>query len=265
MLTFTPAPGSQNGFDNSGRRGAVNWQSGDNVQKTLDAIEALAKRYASQTDVISAIQLLNEPRSAFLNPDDIKKFYTDGWHIVHDGYTTVIHDAFEDVQSFWNGFLALPGQNVILDTHHYQIFDQGQLSQSPSQHVQAACGVGGQLVGTDKWIVVGEWTGALTDCAKWLNGRDRGARYDGTLDGSSHVGSCDGKYSGSVAKLAPDEQKNIRAFIEAQLDAYEQHTGWFFWTWRNEAAPEWHMKDLLHSRVFPQPLTSRQYPRQCGY
>ena len=79
--------------------------------------------------------------------------------------------------------------------------------------------------GTDKWTVVGEWTGALTDCAKWLNGRYKGARYDGTFPGSSKVGSCDGKYVGTVAGLSGDDKKNIGQFIEAQMDAYEEHTG----------------------------------------
>lgn len=44
--------------------------------------------------------------------------------------------------------------------------------------------------------------------------------------------------------------------IEAQLDAYEQGAGWFFWTWKTEGAPDWDMKDLLANGLFPQPLTS---------
>ena len=37
-----------------------------------------------------------------------------------------------------------------------------------------------------------------------------------------------------------------------------QRTGWIFWTWKNEGAPEWHMKDLLAAGIFPQPLTARK-------
>ena len=46
------------------------------------------------------------------------------------------------------------------------------------------------------------------------------------MAGSSYVGSCDGKYTGTVAALSNADKQNIRSFTEAQLDAYEAHTGW---------------------------------------
>ena len=148
---------------------------------------------------------------------------------------------------------------VILDTHQYQIFTPEQVSQSPSSHVSTACSFGSNtLRKVDKWTVVGEWTGAQTDCAKWLNGLGKGARYDGTYPNSYHVGDCTGKYTGTVAGLSADDKSNLRHFIEAQLDAYEQRTGWIFWTWKTESAPEWNMQDLLSGGLFPQPLTDRQ-------
>ena len=263
LLDLHGAPGSQNGFDNSGRYGPITWQQGDTVQQTLNAIRALAERYAGDTDVVTSIELLNEPLGPVLDLSQVKAFYYNGWGTVRDSNgdtVVVIHDAFQDIDSYWNGFMnAQSGVNdVMLDTHQYQIFDQGQVSQSPSQHVAAACGLGPKVASTDKWLVVGEWTGAQTDCAKWLNGLGKGARYDGTLSGSSYVGSCDGKYTGTVANLSSDDKKNIRSFIEAQLDAYEQHTGWIFWTWKTESAPEWDMQDLLANGLFPQPLSDRQ-------
>ncbi|KAL9123731.1 MAG: hypothetical protein Q9217_006868 [Psora testacea] len=269
MLDLHGAPGSQNGYDNSGRLGPVNWQQGDTVSQTLNAINGLAQRYKGDTDVVTAIELLNEPLGRALNLDGVKSFYENGYDTVRQSSNDVavcIHDAFEDFRSYWNGF-ATPstGQsNVILDTHQYQIFDVKQVAQSPSSHVSAACALGPKLADTDKWTIVGEWTGAQTDCAKWLNGYGKGARYDGTLPDSFKVGSCDGKYTGTVAGLSDDDKSNIIHFIEAQLDAYEQHTGWIFWTWKTESAPEWHMKDLLSNGLFPQPLNSRTFPGQCG-
>lgn len=52
-----------------------------------------------------------------------------------------------------------------------------------------------------------------------------GARYDGSKAGSSRIGSCNGKSTGTVDALSADDKQNLRKFIEAQLDAYEQHTG----------------------------------------
>jgi len=267
LLDLHGAPGSQNGFDNSGRYGPIAWLQGDTVAQTVTAIQNLAQHYSGDSDVVTAIELLNEPAGWALNLDGIKNFYNSGYQTVraNAGDTVVcIHDAFQDFQS-WNGFLSQPNGNVMLDTHQYQIFSPAENAMSPAAHVSTACALGPRLAGTDKWTIVGEWTGAQTDCAKWLNGLGKGARYDGTFPGSSTVGSCNGKYTGTVAALSNDDKNNLRHFIEAQLDAYERHSGWIFWTWVTESAPEWHMKDLLANGLFPQPLTSRQYPGQCGY
>jgi aryl-phospho-beta-D-glucosidase BglC (GH1 family) len=44
------------------------------------------------------------------------------------------------------------------------------------------------------WTIVGEWTPAMTDCAKYLNGRGVGARYDWSIrKDAPHYGSCAGK------------------------------------------------------------------------
>lgn len=153
--------------------------------------------------------------------------------------------------------------NVLLDTHIYQIFSDGLVAMSPQQHVQTACGQAASLRNSDKWTIVGEWTGAQTDCALWLNGLGVGSRYDGSFPGSSYHGSCDGKRTGTVQGLSADDKKNIRSFIEAQLDAYEARSGWIFWTWKNEAAPEWHLQNLTAAGLFPQPLSDRRYPGQC--
>lgn len=269
MLDLHGAPGSQNGFDNSGRYSPVDWQQGSTVSQTITAIKNLAQRYSSDTDVVSTIELLNEPLGSSLSLSGINTFYQSGYQTVtsaSSNYATTIHDAFQDFSTYWNGkFNAASGDsNVILDTHQYQVFSPSQVAMSPSAHVSAACALGPQLAGTDKWTIVGEWTGAQTDCAKWLNGLGKGARYDGTFPDSSYVGSCAGKDVGTVSGLSTDDQNNIASFIDAQLDAYEQHTGWIFWAWKTESAPEWHMQDLLAAGLFPQPLTSRKHPGQCG-
>jgi len=271
LLDVHGAPGSQNGFDNSGRYGPIDWQSGDNVPNTLTAIQNLANRYADQTDVVTAIELLNEPANWGIDMDALKQFYYDGWGNVRNanGQTAVvIHDAFENVQSYWNGFMngASGVNNVILDTHIYQIFSQDQVAMKPCDHVQNACTNGPLLAGTDKWTIVGEWTGAQTDCAKWLNGLGKGARYDGTLPASStgYFGSCDGKYTGTVDTLSDVDKTNLEYYVEAQLDAYEQHSGWIFWAWKTESAPEWHFQNLTRAGLIPQPLTSRKHPGQCS-
>lgn len=270
LTTLNTAPGSQNGFDNSGRRGPITWQQRDTIQQTHNAVRGLAQRYAKYTDVVAAIEALNEPSiPGGVNRDQLKQYYYDVWGEVRDSSkdtTVVLHDGFEPVDS-WNGFMnAASGVwYVMMDTHHYQVFDNSLLAQNIDGHVASACQFGKQhLRNVDKWTVVGEWTGALTDCAKYLNGKGIGARYDATYAGSPYFGSCAGKSTGSVAALSDMDKTNIRRFIEAQLDAYEMATGWLFWTWKTEGAPEWDMQQLIAGGVFPQPVTARQYPNQCA-
>ena len=263
MIDLHGAPLSQNGFDNSGQYGSVRWTQGDSVQHTLNVLNKIRDDHASHP-AVSAIQLLNEPLGPSLDMNVVRQFYMDGWgNLKNSEVAITFHDAFQGVTSWGNWGAGM--WNLLLDTHHYEIFDNGMVSQDLNGHIKQACDFGNQMASTGKNTIAGEWTGGLTDCAKWLNGKDKGARYDGTLSGSSKVGDCAGKYTGSVAALSNDDKYNIGRFIEAQLDAYEKAAGWIFWTWKTEGAPEWDMQDLLANGIFPQPLTSRKYPGQCGY
>lgn len=262
MIDLHGAQGSQNGFDNSGRYGSVEWTKGDSVQHTLKVISKIRDDHASHPAVAS-IQLLNEPMGSSVDMNTVRQFYMDGWGALKDsGVAISFHDAFQGVTG-WNDF----GDGMwylLLDTHHYEIFDSSQVSLSIDDHVKTACDFGNQMASNNKWTISGEFAGGVTDCAKWLNGLGKGARYDGTLSGSSRVGSCDRKYTGTVAGLSNEEKANTQRFIEAQLDAFEKAAGWIFWTWKTEGAPEWDMQDLLANGLFPQPLTARKYPNQCS-
>ena len=57
----------QNGLEHSGRKGPIDWDKGDNVQRTIDVLYALAQRLngvngAPETaGVVEGIELLNGP------------------------------------------------------------------------------------------------------------------------------------------------------------------------------------------------------------
>lgn len=109
--------------------------------------------------------------------------------------------------------------------------------------------------------VVSSRTGAMTDCAKWLNGLGVGARYDGTYNyegqGSSYIGSCEGLSTGTVDQLSYDQRVNVGKFIEAQMDSFESAAGWIFWTWKTESAPEWDFQALSDAGIIATPVTDR--------
>jgi aryl-phospho-beta-D-glucosidase BglC (GH1 family) len=74
MVDLHGAPGSQNGFDNSGRAGPIKWQDDPrNVERTLDAVKVLAEIFIPYPSV-ETIQILNEPAGWALNVDAIAHF-----------------------------------------------------------------------------------------------------------------------------------------------------------------------------------------------
>lgn len=130
-------------------------------------------------------------------------------------------------------------------------------------HLSAACGTQNSLSNFDIWIFVGEWTLAITDCAKYLNGRGVGARYDGSYPGSTYIGSCGGM-TGSGSSFSSDYKSYLRQFWEAQVISYEKGDGWLFWTWKAENADEWSYQAGLNYGWIPSDPTDLQYPDICG-
>lgn len=61
--------------------------------------------------------------------------------------------------------------------------------------------------------ITGEWSNAITDCAKWLNGRNVGARWDGTYSsGQQTIGSCDGM-TGNMSTFSADYKAFLRKYV----------------------------------------------------
>jgi glucan 1,3-beta-glucosidase len=101
---------------------------------------------------------------------------------------------------------------------------------------QTACDFGINTVGSyaasNLQTFVGEWTTSPHDCAKYLNGRGAGARYDGTFPGSTKHGDC-GPLTGNRLKFSEEYKTFLRQFWEAQVTAFERGgQGWFYWTWK---------------------------------
>jgi glucan 1,3-beta-glucosidase len=135
------------------------WQQGDTVKQTLQVLKTISQKYAQTKyqDVIVGIQLLNEPALYMpeLSLDVAKQFYRDGFGQVREVSDTpvILHDGFK-APNTWNGFLTPSdnnAQNVAVDHHEYQVFDQGLLKMSPREHQQFACSGSNSYAGADKW------------------------------------------------------------------------------------------------------------------
>ncbi|KAK8208528.1 glucan 1,3-beta-glucosidase precursor [Phyllosticta capitalensis] len=270
LLDLHGAPGSQNGYDNSGQRlDNPGWLQGNTVDQTLQVISEIASQYAQPKyqDVIMGIEVLNEPAGYELDLNRIKQFERDALAIYRgvSDTTVVLHDAFQNPSSF-NGWLTPQDnntQNVVLDHHEYQVFENDVVAFSRKEHRNQVCKRNYRWLGSDKWTIVGEWTAAMTDCAYWVNGVGKGARYDGTFPDSKKIGDC-APYNGDISKWDQSLRDDTRRYIETQLDQFELTNGWVFWTLKTESAPEWDLYRLVDAGIFPQPLTSRKFGDGCN-
>ncbi len=246
------------------------WQTGSTVQQTLQVLNTISQKYATQAyqDVVIAIELLNEPAlfDQNLSWDVTKQFYRDGYgqtRVVSDT-PVMLHDGFKNPNN-WNGFLTPSDNNaynVAMDHHEYQVFSNAFVAMSASDHVSYVCSNSGTYGGADKWTVVGEWTGAMTDCAKYLNGYGVGARYDGTYPGSSKVGDC--SFQNDITQWSASFKADTRKYIEAQIATFEKVTqGWMWWNFKTEGAAEWDLFRLVDAGVFPA-ITNGQVQYQYG-
>lgn len=270
-------PGSQNGFDNSGLRDILTWQDVDYyIKLSYSVLGEIAAKYSTSQyeDVVIGIQLVNEPLGPSLNRSKLEDYYVNGYQIVRDegNAPVIIHDAFFQGDYSWDDFLNTEIDpnvwDVVMDHHHYQIFSVEELQRDIDEHVEFACNLGKTEGREYHNAVCGEWTAALTDCAKWLNGMARGARYDATYQNDTPIGSCSNLYLADYSYFQQEDvRQTYRRYVEAQMDAYlhEKMNGWVFWCWKTENLIEWDFQRLVELNIIPQPLNSREFYNQCGY
>lgn len=273
LLDLHGAPGSQNGFDHSGHFGSANWSKKQSrIDRTVDYVEMLAKEFSKSKygNIVTGIGVLNEP---FFN-DKVEQFYKDSYEAVRrhsQDMLLVYSDAFRDPTSndYWNNRLRPPTyEQVAFDSHFYTIFDNGGIAMKIDQRRDYYCSKRDKLANAQAnyhYTLVGEFTPAFTDCAKYLNGFQKGARYDGTLPGSEgNDGNCKPK-RGSGSKFSEGYKDNLAKMWESQVSAYESGTGWIHWTWKTEAgfAEDWSYSAGVENGWIPKNASKRPKGYAC--
>ncbi len=226
FLDLHGVPGSQNGWDHSGREGTLGWHtSPDNIAHSLRVVEDLAA-HCKQFDNFAGFELLNEPRWD-VPLDILKTYYQDGYARVRKSVgpertTVVIHDAFRPDK--WADFMP-PAQysNVLLDTHLYQCYTDDDKKHDIFAQVEiAGLERKRQLDAMQKQLpgMVGEWSCALDPHS---------------LPGLSGFGL----------------DAAIRAYGSAQLISYETTRGWFFWTYKTHDGGGWSFRDCVKRGWLP--------------
>ncbi|KAF7374908.1 Glycoside hydrolase family 5 protein [Mycena sanguinolenta] len=277
ILDLHGAPGSQNGFDNSGQRtSTTEWEnSSANQTRTVDTIRYFAEQLGGLVDII---ELLNEP-ATFLSdsyPATLRQYWQNGYSAIRAAGDTsnqvMIGDGFMGVDS-WTDFMTYPGKCFALALQATFMLPQAlpalswiiipELSRTFDEHISFACSSIADLSNFAKnniWTVVGEWSTAPTDCTQWLNGRGVGARWDGTwYTPNTPLGSCAG-WTGSYSNFSAD----YKTYWEVQVTMGESVQGWVYWTWKAENSDEWSYQKGLEGGWIPQDPTDRLYPNICS-
>jgi len=165
------APGSQNGHDNSGRDGSINWPQAQNVARTIDVLGNLTQKVMGYP-AVKGVELLNEPwTTAIGGPisfDTLKNFYLNAYTRIRGtgfGGEIWISDGWDNNQ--WNGFMSPPNYyNVIIDAHLYHCFGGPRDLPNANDNVKYACQNDGpmldSLTGRD-WTVIGEWSNCVSN------------------------------------------------------------------------------------------------------
>ncbi|KAI9254464.1 glycoside hydrolase superfamily [Phascolomyces articulosus] len=264
MVELHTAPGSQNGWNHSGRKGQVRWLNGTDGemygQLTMDTVTKMMEFFFDKPGyehVVPIFGVLNEPAIYRVDKDRAKQWYHDSHDkirkITGDGKGPLLtyHDGFLGMPP-WNGFFKDPSfQRVILETHTYLIFDDDLVSMPREKQSKFPCVAWERDLNNSMRdngpTMVGEFSVATNDCGKYLNGVRLGTRYEGNLvDGDTKIDHpvCPGCSCQGVEDWKhwdDDYKKFLLSFVERQMDAFETSYGWFFWTYKTEdhINPHW--------------------------
>lgn len=139
-------PGSQNGWNHSGRLGAIGWLNGTdgalNAQRSLDLHKQLSEFFAQPRyrNIIAIYGLVNEPKMSALDVDEVVAWTKSAVQIVRG-------NGIKQSIAFGDGFLGLLKwhgkldgvDGLVLDAHQYTIFNPDQIGFTHQKKIEYAC------------------------------------------------------------------------------------------------------------------------------
>ncbi|ERJ11219.1 glycoside hydrolase family 5 protein [Haloplasma contractile] len=228
LLDLHTAPGCQNGFDNGGITGVIEWDKDTkNIKKTIETLEIIVKRYKNHTS-LWGIQVLNEPHWT-IDLDLLQTFYKHAYTLIRkhlkDVYI-VFHDSFRPDNEGWVSFFKQNAfHNVLFDLHLYQCFGDQFNDMKIREHIEFTLGRLDLIERLNKLVplIVGEWSLGL-----------HGHVFKG-MDQFMKVNA-------------------LTTYANTQLFTYENCFGWYFWSYkleRNDSLDGWNFKQLVKQGIFP--------------
>lgn len=267
-------PGSQNGYDNSGHKGNVTWQQGNNLNRSISVLTTMAKKYGAESyaDVIAGIELVNEPISWGNNNFNVTKTWAvQAYHAVRNTATNknlqiIMHDSFVSASSWFDANAQLnpksgTGNSTVngttsdfygfaLDTHLYQLYNDADNALNQQQHIAKACSYRTDnlqpAVDAGMPIYVGEWTGTTNACIN-----PDGSSVNGTsTKNHCKVAGCQCIVDTPTTSWSNSTRSAVRKFISAQLYSFEAAGSGFF-VWSAKGPGTWSFLQGIEEGWFP--------------
>ncbi|KAI9317280.1 glycoside hydrolase superfamily [Dichotomocladium elegans] len=283
MIDLHTAPGSQNGWNHSGRTGQIRWLNGtdgsENARKTLEAAQRMAQFFSDPAwkDVVPIFGVLNEPAIYHIRIDKVLDWYRLSHQAIRNashlgGPFLAYHDGFLGLEP-WHGFFS--NKSIYDQTHIYLIFDENLVRMPRDKQAQLPCSAWRRMLKNATRIasaptLVGEFSAATNDCGKYVNGIGMGTRYEGTLlstpmSMTPTCMNCSCAHLENFALWDDGYKAFLRSFVEHQMDAFESSSvGWFFWTYKteNHVNPHWDYLLAWEQGWAPRDVNVRSY--FCG-
>ncbi|EFP85703.2 uncharacterized protein PGTG_11032 [Puccinia graminis f. sp. tritici CRL 75-36-700-3] len=277
-LDLHAVPGSQNGWNHSGRLGTIGFLSGAmgiaNAQRTLNYIRTLTE-FISQPEfknVVPMFSILNEPDFTLGSTKALVSWYYESYKLIRqiggigegNGPFMVIHDAFQGIgtggpaKNPWSGFLQ-GADRMGLDSHTYFAFTTQLSDVNATRPCNAWAARSNQTMEGFGLTMSGEWSLALNDCGLYVNNIGWGERYEGTYPNATRpdrrfprIGSCDQWLD---HRKWSDTQK--KAFADTALASQDALINSFFWTWK--------IGNSLRQDFPPNPMWNYKLGLEAGY
>ncbi|RKF53865.1 putative glucan 1,3-beta-glucosidase D [Golovinomyces cichoracearum] len=285
-LDLHALPGSQNGWNHSGKLGPIEWLSGPkgnlNARRSLEIHDQLSKFFAQDRykNIICFYGLANEPKMTVLDKKAVIEWTAEAFNVVRkNGIAAfiVFGDGFMGLANWKDKLQGIHG--LVLDAHQYVIFDKNLIVFNHSKKIEYACeewsSQAQQSMSTSTGFgptIFAEWSQADTDCALNLNNVGWGTRWTGTYnhgdpDLDALTPACplkNAKCDCTNANADPQNYSNtykqfLQTFAEAQMASFEKGWGWFYWTWKTEAATQWSYQLGLEAGILPKKAYAPEY------
>lgn len=227
----------------------------------------MAKKYGSMeyADVVVGLEMTNEPISYGNNQFSITQSWAQEAYtavkaqIQNPNLVVVMHDAFQGATAWTDVASSLIGtgkKTFGVDTHLYQLYTDADNALTQAEHISKACGWSTDLAVSNAVMptYVGEWSPATNICVN-----PDGSTTAGT---SCSVSGCQCQ-SGNFDDLNEAMVKQMRMFVEAQLDVFESSSSGYF-MWAAKGPGGWGFLNGIEKGVIPNPVTSRKYSSQCS-